>query len=210
MAIDLTFRRVAAVLIAITSTGLVAQTPAAPSAPVDLSSPALQAHASLPLNDQPGVPLNDMLVGTQPRATALGLSNDLTGGPIDEVVVSPSGGPHISDIYQQRTCKADAIIIGHITNSASHLNTSGTTVYTDYDFVLDGILKDNAQARIAPRKDIVVTRIGGSISLPNGTITYNHGGFPPFQPTATYLVFASYIPASGGYVSNGSVCHFGA
>jgi hypothetical protein len=179
-----------AVLLAVCAE-LLAQAPAASPSPVDLSAPALQFHASLGYNDQPGPQLDDMLARSRP----IGLSLVIHDEPADVSYFTPARA------YTRLACSADAIVIGYVTRSLSHLTKSGSSIYSDYDFVIESVLKDNLRASIASRVDIVVTRRGGAVQLPNGNISLTVEVLPPFQPDTSYLVFLAHIPESGGYVA---------
>jgi hypothetical protein len=105
---------------------------------------------------------------------------------------------NLLDIYKKRACLADAIVVGHTGSSLSHLSAYGTAVYTDYVFVTDTLLKDNAKAPIR-ESQIVVTRRGGSIVLPAGPVKYESQEYPNLQPGNTYLQFLRVIPESSSY-----------
>jgi hypothetical protein len=63
---------------------------------------------------------------------------------------SVPGGPWgalLPQLYPQNACKADVIASGHVNLAASNLSAYGTTVYTDYDFAIDRLLKK--QSRVA-------------------------------------------------------------
>jgi hypothetical protein len=74
-----------------------------------------------------------------------------------------------------------------------------TAVYTDYDFVIDRLLKDNRTAPIGSASDFVVTRLGGSVKLPEGNLNFRSQEFPSPQANTTYLMFLDYIPATSSY-----------
>jgi hypothetical protein len=108
-----------------------------------------------------------------------------------------------SQRYQNLSCEADAIAVGHTDLWAQHLSTYGT-VYTDYVFVIDALLKDNQRSSIQSRPDIVVTRPGGSLLVNNDAVSFEYQGYPELQSGVTYLQFLLYIPKSGGYQASGT------
>jgi hypothetical protein len=101
--------------------------------------------------------------------------------------------------YQRQACAADAIVVGHITSSLYHLSAAGTAVYGDYIVVIDSLLKDNRATSIRPKADMVVTRPGGTLLLPEGPINFDRQGFPRLELGTMYLQFLRYIPQSGAY-----------
>jgi hypothetical protein len=82
---------------------------------------------------------------------------------------------------------------------AYHLSAYGTAVYGDYDFVIGTLLKDNRISSIRSKPAIVVTRPGGSLTLPGGYVNNEFEQFPRFQSDALYLLFLRYIPESSAY-----------
>jgi hypothetical protein len=74
--------------------------------------------------------------------------------------------------------------VGHIKGSASHLSASGTTVYTDYDFAFDQLLKDNRNSPLGSAPD----RSSRSSSRAHHTFK-----------------FLRYIPPSSSYTADDSL-----
>jgi hypothetical protein len=167
------------------------------STDVDLAAPALNAHASLPRYNPPGPPLSDSLVKGRQLATEKGVPwkgvRWITPDEVGNTSLNPTS---VLQLYQKQACLADAIAIGHTDVWVHHLSTNGTAIYADYAFVIDSLLKDNVKSAIGSRHAIVVTRPGGSISLPDGPLTSDFQGFPHLQAGTTYLMFLVYIPAS--------------
>ena len=174
-------------------------------APADLTAPRLKSHATLPQNDPPGVPLSELLSQGQALAasksltSSSGIENTIFDEPGD---VSGLNADSVSALYRRRTCGAGAIVIGKTTAWQYHLSASGAAVYADYDFVVETVLKNNPVAPVTSAKDIIVTRPGGSMTLGSGSfnqVTFTHQAFPQLQPGAKYLMFLSFIPATGAY-----------
>lgn len=181
----------------VSTIALFAQTASTIGTTVDLGSPNLQVHATLMLNNLPGSLISKSLAQASARAVAKGMpwkGLHYTVGDTWANVVAVA-----SDWYQKRTCQADAIVIGHSALSMAHLSANGTSVYTDYDYVIDGLLKDNKASSLQSKPDIVVTRPGGTLSLSGGPVSFEFMGFPRLQPNVTFLQFLRYIPQSSGY-----------
>jgi hypothetical protein len=166
-----------------------------------LGDPKLQVHASLPQNNLGSLPLSEIL--QQAKATALRAGIPWTGlnlfgkgseaappGPLSDALVK---------VYQKYICQADAIVTGHATASASHLSASTISIYSDYIFVIANVLKDNPASPIASKRDIVVTRPGGELTLPDGHVTLEDQDFPHLETDVTYVDFLKYVPQSTGY-----------
>jgi len=108
--------------------------------------------------------------------------------------------------YEQLACSADAIVTGHTSVWVHHLNSSGRGIYTDYDFAVDTVIKDNPKAPLSMSQHIVMVRPGGSLQLGTGTIKtiiISPGSFPHLETGSEYLIFLSFVPLSGGYEAAG-------
>jgi hypothetical protein len=177
---------------------------------VDLNSSTLAVHGTLPLNNMPF--WNSDLIAD---ATNLQSSAKAKGLPSDSVIVSaddherPATGQQVVAMFQRLACSAevDLIAVGHPNQQLSHLTPSNKMVYTDYDFVVDQVVKNNAAAPVSPQEHIVVTRLGGVVKVTTAfgpaTIEMNIGFYPPLEAGTTYLMFLGYVRASGGYQTGG-------
>ncbi len=170
--------------------------------PIDLGSAALAANANLPQNNFPGSSLADALVRAQSLAATKGITSP---GLVFTAFDEPSTGAtpdNVSRLYQRLACTAVTIIIGHPNDSQFHISSSQTTVYGDYDFSVDAVLKNGLKAPQVIGNRIVVTRPGGTITLGTGTmnqVMYVHEGFPDWQTGKAYLLFLGYFPPTGAF-----------
>jgi hypothetical protein len=152
------------------------------------------AHASLPRNDIPGRSLVDILNDAAPSSAP-----SIEWEVIDEPTSMPPGFTYTS-LIQKNTCPADAIVIGSFIVSVSHLSASATGLYTDYDFVVDEVIKRPPSAILKP--DIVVTSPSGSVTVGTGSsnlLTFVNQEFPPLKQNTKYLIFLKSIPSTGAY-----------
>ncbi len=168
---------------------------------VNLASPSLQGNADLTIFHM-GPQLDVWMSGA--RATAASKEISWTGLDVIAFPGLPAALPNTSSvgiaaIFQQRVCQVDLVAVGHIQASASHLSASRNVVYTDYDFVIDRLLKDNRTAPIGSAPDLVVTRLGGSVVLAEGNLKLISLEFPELQPNAIYLLFLDSIGATSSY-----------
>jgi hypothetical protein len=110
------------------------------------------------------------------------------------------GGPTDSETFLNREgAKADAVVMGTVKSQQSFLTAEGTFVFTDYDFVVDEVLKNNAILPLVSSETIVVTRPGGSLQLAGHTVRALDESLQPLEKAHSYLLFLNYISATGGY-----------
>jgi len=119
-------------------------------------------------------------------------------------VILPAEPLNLNEYLQTLSCKADAVILGTVTNKASQINDDGTFVFTDYEFTPDLILKNNILALITPNTNITVTRTGGSVKLRGHKISAIDYRQVPLVEGERYLLFLKFFPETGGYKSLGS------
>jgi hypothetical protein len=171
----------------------------------DLNDAKLQAHAAIPQNNLGGsIPISEKLQRAKATAIRAGMpwtGLNLIGVGSEAASPEPDG---LVRIYQTQTCQADAIVVGHATASVPHLTTSQSSIYSDYIFVIGRILKDNPASPIAARREIVVTRPGGELTLPDGHVTFEDQDFRRLGTDVIYVQFLKYIPQSTAYRPIGS------
>jgi hypothetical protein len=100
---------------------------------------------------------------------------------------------------QDLACEADAVIIGAIQSKSSQLTEDKNFIFTDYDLVVEEVLKDNFSSPINPGATITVTRPGGAIKLKSKIVRATDESFKPFAIDGHYLLFLRYLPASNSY-----------
>lgn len=163
-----------------------------------LSAPQFQIHAGLPDFNSPGTPLSDLLRKAHPGADLLRIPWNGLDVHISDTVPGPVNDSTIARIYQNLSCLADVIAVGHVNMSLPHISASGTTVYSDYDFAIDTLVKDKTLS-LRAGTEIVVTRLGGTLALTAGAMKYDSLAFPVLQTSLTYLQFLRLVSQSGGY-----------
>jgi len=195
--------RIFALLLAAT-TGVLAQQSTASSA-VDLSAPVLQVHASLPqMNTFAWLPedIHETITRVQAIADQKGIAG-ADGLEIPIFLMTRTYTPaELRAQYEQLACSADAVVTGHTSVWVAHLNSSGHGIYTDYDFAVDTVIKDNPKAPLSINQHIVMARPGGALQLGTGTIkiiNIRPSSFPHLETGNEYLIFVSFVPLSGGY-----------
>ncbi len=124
-------------------------------------------------------------------------------GVIADTVDLPDLPPITSaEFLSNLTCSSDSIVIGSVKSKKAHLSEDETYVYTEYDFSVEDVLKNNSVSSIENNGNIKITRPGGVIKLDNRTITVSDERFEPLKPEKKYLLFLKYVPSAKGYMAN--------
>lgn len=98
-------------------------------------------------------------------------------------------------------CDSDAILVGEVKGKSAQLTEYGEFAFTDYEVVVEDILKNNNAAPLQPANNIIVTRPGGLIELNGKVIRAIDESFKPFEVGESVLLFLKFIPATGAYQS---------
>jgi hypothetical protein len=183
--------------------GLFAATAVMMAQAVDLTAPALQANADISENWGGEQKIAGALTKGQASAASMGVPwQGLRIKLIDEP--SEYSSKSVLALFQGLACMADAIVVGHTDTWLTHLSGWQNSLYSDYDFVIDSLLKDSSTAHIGHKTDIVVTRLGGDALFSEGQLDFNDTRFPRFEAGKTYLLLLKYIPASSSFTAIGA------
>jgi hypothetical protein len=120
-------------------------------------------------------------------------------GLLDTVMVDDVPFPTKTEFLQDLSCGADAVVLGSVKSKSAHMTEDETFVFTEYEFSIKDVLKDNAASPIKVKEGIHVTRPGGLISLDGQVIRANDLSYEPLQPGKEYLLFLRFVPAANGY-----------
>lgn len=114
--------------------------------------------------------------------------------------------PDISawDFLQDLACNADAVAVGTPTSKSSYMLDDETFVYTEYEFRISDILKNNSVSPMEVDKNIQITRPGGFIKLDNQLIRVTDQSYETLQLKKSYLLFLKYVPGADGYMVSDS------
>jgi hypothetical protein len=114
--------------------------------------------------------------------------------------------PEISawDFLQNLGCNADAVVVGTAISNSSHMLDDETFVYTEYEFQVSEILKNNSVSSIEVDKNVQITRPGGFIKLDNQLIRVTNQSYETLQLKKSYLLFLKYVPGADGYIVSDS------
>lgn len=105
-----------------------------------------------------------------------------------------------SEFLSNLSCKADAVVVGSVQNKSAHLTEDETFVYTEYEFLIKDVLKNNSASPIEVNDTIQITRPGGLIKFDNQVIRVIDQLYEPLQTRKEYLLFLNFIPAANGYI----------
>ena len=87
--------------------------------------------------------------------------------------------PKMSEFLAKTSCAADAIVVGSPKSKTSHMTEDETFIYTQYEFTVESILKDNASLPISVGRSLDVTRPGGNIKLDGRRIKIQERSYEP-------------------------------
>lgn len=105
-----------------------------------------------------------------------------------------------SNLLRELSCKAEAVVIGSVNNKIAHLTEDETYIYTEYEFSVEEVLKDNSASPIEINKNIQITRPGGLIKFDDQLIRFEDKMYEPLQVKQKYLLFLQFVPSANGYI----------
>ncbi len=98
------------------------------------------------------------------------------------------------------TYAADAVVIGTIKEQiTSQLTENEEFLFSEYDLVVEDVIKYNPNASIAPASVISVIRHGGKVKFNGKVISAVVATFSPFIEGDQYLLYLKYIPETQSY-----------
>lgn len=113
---------------------------------------------------------------------------------IDEKPVSTE------QFIQIRACKSDLVVLGSIKSKTSHLMDDETFVFTEYDFAVKSVEKNNPKAPVKNGGVVQITRPGGFIELDERRVRAEDASYEALEPGREYLLFLRYVASANGYV----------
>ncbi len=112
----------------------------------------------------------------------------------DAPVITPA------EFLGKLSCKADAIVVGSVKSKSSHMTEDETFIYTEYEFSVQDIVKNNSASPIEINNQIKITRPGGLIKLDNRLIRIEDQSYEPLLKNKKYLLFLRFVPTANGYM----------
>jgi hypothetical protein len=166
---------------------------------VDLASPVWRQHANLPLNNAPGPALLQSLQPLVDDQVRKGNPGKTVYTSVHDEDTGFAPYPSLTSLYRDLSCRADVVLMGRVHSSMAHLSASGGAIYSDYDFEVDSVLKDNPLATVAQTRHLLITRPGGLLAVTGGSVQYENQAMLALRPGKTFLLFLRKIPETGGY-----------
>lgn len=117
----------------------------------------------------------------------------LSGGVPDSPITT------LSQALKNDACIADAIVTGTVRGKSSQLTENGEFIFTDYEFTVDDVVKENSSSAIRTDGEITVTGPGGTILLSGKRIRAIDSILAPLTAGQRYLLFLKFIPATDSY-----------
>jgi osmotically-inducible protein OsmY len=119
-----------------------------------------------------------------------------------------SGTPELSvrppdstsgEMVRDLAARADAVVLGLVTDKASQLTEGGDFIFTDYHLTVEQVLKNNGTGSLRSQSIITITRPGGKVLLDGQVIEVRDRSFKPFALGGRYLLFLKRVPTTGAY-----------
>ena len=120
----------------------------------------------------------------------------LPGTP--ELSVRPSDSAS-GEMVRDLAARADAVVLGLVTDKVSQLTEDGDFIFTDYQLTVEQVLKNNEAGGLRPQSIITVTRPGGKVLLDGQVIEIRDRSFKSFALGGRYLLFLKRVPTTGAY-----------
>src|SRR5262245_60808374 len=109
------------------------------------------------------------------------------------------GEPTYSEKITALACDADTVVVGVVKNKTSLLTEDEDFIFTDYELIVEEVIKNNASDPIKPNAEITVSNPGGKIQLNNRIIEARDLSFPPLVIGEQYLLLLKSTSIHGGY-----------
>jgi hypothetical protein len=113
------------------------------------------------------------------------------------------------ELLKTSACAADAVVVGSVSSKSSQFTQDGYSIFTDYEMIVEEIIKDNASAHIQQNSNISITRHGGVVEFNRKIFRVSDQSFEPFEIGGKYLLFLKFVPATGAYQALNSESSFG-
>lgn len=109
--------------------------------------------------------------------------------------------PSPQERLRQILCAADTVVTGVAKSKASQLTEDQNFIFTDYEFSIEEVLKNDSSTSLAPNDEITVTRPGGNISLGGRKVKALDELFPLLSSGKRYILFLNPVPTVNSYRS---------
>ena len=106
-----------------------------------------------------------------------------------------------SEFISHVACNSDAVVFGTVKSKTAHLTEDESWAYTEYEFLVKEILKNNLDSPIGQNSSIQITRPGGLVKIDNQIFRIKDSLFEQLKKNKEYLLFLSYVPETDGYMT---------
>jgi hypothetical protein len=98
-------------------------------------------------------------------------------------------------------CSHSLVVLGRIGTGTSRLTNDSGFLYTDWEFQVEEIIRNNPEAPVKAGSAIIVVKDGGKLQVQGRMVYAIDDQFADFRPGGEYLLFLDYIPKTGAYVA---------
>ena len=105
-------------------------------------------------------------------------------------------------------CTSDAVVFGSPKSKIARLTEDESWVYTEYDFLVEEVLKQSQNAPLGKNENIQITRSGGLVKLDGYVFRVENTAIQQLKKNKKYLLFLNYVPEANGYIANNSFGDF--
>lgn len=105
-------------------------------------------------------------------------------------------------------CTSDAIVFGSPKSKIARLTEDENWIYTEYDFLVKEVLKQNPNAPLGKNENIQITRSGGLVKLDGYVFRFENTALQQLKKNKDYLLFLNYVSEANGYIAKNSFGDF--
>ena len=118
---------------------------------------------------------------------------DNTQGPPNVIQLDPRS------TLGNLSCESDLVVVGKFGKATSYPTEDQGYIYSDLDFTVEEVVKNNPSAPVTAGQDITITRPGGLLTI-NGRHVYAVSeSFPLFHLGQEALLYLRSLPSVGTY-----------
>ena len=117
-------------------------------------------------------------------------------------VILPNSS-NIDDYFSDISCRADAVIIGTVLGKSSNLTEDGSFTFTEYDFLVEEIVKDSSASPIQLNSRVTVVRPGGAVKFLGHIVRAIDHSQKTLSLGTRYLLFVKSVSGTGAFRSFG-------
>lgn len=103
--------------------------------------------------------------------------------------------------FKKIACQSGTIIVGEIKSKNSQLSEDSNSIFTDYEIVVEDVIKDKSFSNVQLDKDITITRSGGAVKINNRIIEVVDKSYKTLSVGRTYLFFLNYLSNSDSFMA---------